>query len=109
MQNMIADDKFIDVEKVIAGKNPRLLKLLPRFVISYLKRILHQDQMNDFIARHRDKKGIDFVDAALNHFKANISVNGSEHVDPKRNYVVVANHPRGRTRRHGPHEGTQQY
>ena len=33
----------LDVEKVIADKNPKLLKVIPKFIIRYLKRIIHQD------------------------------------------------------------------
>ena len=39
---------FIDVEKVIASKNPTLAKLLPGFVLRYLKRIIHEDEINTF-------------------------------------------------------------
>lgn len=95
MQPESIENKFIDVEKVIAGKNPRLLKVLPRFVISYLKRILHQDQMNDFLIRHGEKEGFDFIQTALDEFNVKIKVIGKEHVDPHKNYVVVSNHPLG--------------
>ena len=38
----------IDVENVLFSKNPALVKkLVPGFVINYLKRIVHQDELND--------------------------------------------------------------
>jgi putative hemolysin len=95
MQSQNSDPKFIDVEKVIAGKNPRLLKLLPGFIIKYLKRILHQDRINEIINRHKEKEGIEFLDAVLTEFNANILVKGREQFDAHKNYVVVANHPLG--------------
>ncbi|HSL86134.1 MAG TPA: hypothetical protein VK861_04310 [Bacteroidales bacterium] len=39
----------LDVEKVLFSKNPTLRKKIPRFLISYLKRIVHQDELNDFL------------------------------------------------------------
>lgn len=87
--------KFIDVEKVIAGKNPRLLKILPGFVIRYLKRILHEERLNAGMARHRDKYGIEFLEAVLTELNAKIIVKSEQHVDSAKNYVVISNHPLG--------------
>jgi hypothetical protein len=36
---------LIDVEKVLYVKNPKLARYLPGFVASYLKRIVHQDDI----------------------------------------------------------------
>lgn len=95
MQSEVAQTKLIDVEKVIGGKNPRLLKILPGFIINYLKRILHQNRLNDIINRNRDKNGVEFLDAVLTEFNANIIVKGAEHIDTSKNYVVISNHPLG--------------
>ncbi len=39
----------IDINQVLESKSPGLSKKLPGFVINYLKRIVHQDFINDFI------------------------------------------------------------
>jgi hypothetical protein len=39
-------DKFVDVEEVIRNKNPHLLKILPGFILKYLKRIIHENEIN---------------------------------------------------------------
>jgi hypothetical protein len=36
----------IDVKRVLAEKNPRLLKWMPGFLLRYLKRIVHQEEIN---------------------------------------------------------------
>jgi Acyltransferase len=46
------EEDFINVRKMIASKNPKLLKWLPGFVIRYIERILHQDHINNFIKTH---------------------------------------------------------
>jgi len=66
-------ENLIDIERVIASKNPTLLKVIPGFVIRYLKRITHQDGINDYIYRNREKVGLEFVDAILKEFGAEIS------------------------------------
>ena len=47
-------EKFIDVEKIIQSKNPKLYKWLPGFIISYLKKILHQNQINQFLIDNKE-------------------------------------------------------
>jgi putative hemolysin len=86
---------FLDIEKVIKSKNPKLLKFLPRFIIRYLKRIIHQDEMNETIYKHRDKFGLDFVDATLKDFNITIEVKGLESIPPKGPITIVSNHPLG--------------
>ena len=42
----------IDIEKVFASKSEKISKLLPKFIIRYLKRIIHQDEINDLLSRN---------------------------------------------------------
>lgn len=86
---------FIDLDKVIKEKNPRLYRRLPRFVINYLKRIVHQDTINEYIHKHRDKHGIEFVDAMLKEFGVKIETNGQLNSAGDRQVIIVANHPLG--------------
>lgn len=91
----MAEDKFIDIEKLIASKNEKVLKWTPRFVISYLKRILHQKEINDFIIEHKDKKNHEWCQEVVNYFKIKVEVHGLENL-PKTGKVVIAmNHPLG--------------
>jgi 1-acyl-sn-glycerol-3-phosphate acyltransferase len=61
-------DHFIDVEQLFASKNPGLLKILPKFVFSWLRKIVHQEEINGYIYRNRDKFGLEFIDAILEEF-----------------------------------------
>lgn len=86
---------FIDIEKVIAGKNPRLLKILPGFVIRYIKRIVHQQEINDFIRRHGHKHSLEFVDAIITEFGVKVTVEGLENIPESGGAVIASNHPLG--------------
>ncbi len=68
-------EKLIDIESLFASKNPRLLKIIPGFVIRYLKHITHQDEINGYIYNHRDKVGLPFVEAMLKEFGVTIISN----------------------------------
>lgn len=86
---------FIDVEKIIASKSKEALKYTPRFILSYLKRIVHQDYINNFLEIHKDKFGLDFVKAVLDEFQVRVHVQGIENINPTKKYIVAATHPIG--------------
>lgn len=88
-------EKFIEIEKVIAEKNPRLSKALPGFLISYIKRVLHQDQINDFITLHGHLYGFDFIEKIIDEFGVQIETKGIENVPAAGGIVLASNHPLG--------------
>ena len=50
--------KYLDIREVIRKKNPRLLQVLPRFVLAYIRRILHEDDINAFMQQHGQREGL---------------------------------------------------
>lgn len=87
--------KFLDLEKIIASKNPFLLKVLPGFLLRYVKRIVHVDELNEFIARNQNNYGLDFIQAVLDEFHTDIQCTGYENLPVNERFIVVANHPLG--------------
>ncbi len=91
----LAKEFKIDIEKVIEDKNPKLKKLLPGFVISYIKRITHQDDVNHYINTHWDKEGIDFIHALLKDMNTTVNTVNLQNIPEKDPVIVTANHPLG--------------
>ena len=87
--------KFIDVEGVIHEKNPRLLKILPRFLINWIKKKLHQDHINKGIEIYKNAYEHDFNEAALNYMGAKVSWEGLENVPAEGGVIIASNHPLG--------------
>lgn len=85
----------LDVEKVLFSKNPSLRKKIPRFLISYLKRIVHQDDLNDFLHNHGHLYGSEFIKAGLEYFRISYRVFGSGNIPSGGRYIFVSNHPLG--------------
>jgi putative hemolysin len=85
----------IDVEKIIKEKNPKLLKRLPKFIIRYLKRIVHQEEINEFLKENSDYKDLDFVDTTLKHMDILTEIHGFDNIPNTGRFVFVANHPLG--------------
>ena len=87
--------KYIDLEKVIAGKSERLLRLMPGFLLRYLKKTIHQNDLNDILNRHKDKFGQEFLDELLKEFGVNVVVRGEGNLLKADRFVVASNHPLG--------------
>ena len=88
--------KFIDIEKVINEKNPTLLKILPRFLLNYIKRVIHQEDLNYQVNKHSHRYRYEFADAAMEVFgpKSEI-ISGEENIPKTGGIIMVANHPLG--------------
>jgi putative hemolysin len=85
----------IDVESVIAGKNPKLLRIIPGFIIRWLKRLIHQDFINEILSDYGHLKGVDFASAVIKKLNIKYNLYGEERIDKSRNYIVASNHPLG--------------
>lgn len=93
---MTDDSLFlIDIDKILQTKAPGQCKYIPKFFISYLKRIVHQEELNVFLNDSREKVGVDFLEACLEFLDAKIEVKGLEDIPKEGLYTFVSNHPLG--------------
>ena len=87
----------VDVEKVIRGKSPKLADRMPRFLIEYVKRIIHQDEINRLLSDNRDYTGVEFASRILKDLDVTYRVHytGDRRPEPSGRYIFVSNHPLG--------------
>lgn len=85
----------IDVRKVLTSKNPALGKVIPGFLINYLKRIVHEDELNDFLEQNGHLKDRELISAWLKFLKIDYQVWGRENIPAEGRYIFVSNHPLG--------------
>jgi putative hemolysin len=85
----------IDVEQILYSKNPSLKKVIPRFIVRYLKRIVHQDELNEFLKQAGHLKDTEFIKAGLEFFNISYRVSGRENIPGSGRYIFVSNHPLG--------------
>lgn len=88
-------EKFIDLEKVIRSKSQTLANLLPGFVLSWLKKIIHEDEINNFIAQYGHLNDHEFVSACFAFLGAKTEVSGLENIPQTGGCIIAANHPLG--------------
>jgi putative hemolysin len=87
--------KFIDIKRLIGSKNPKLLKWLPGFIIKYLERILHQDEINDFLEKHPNVSGQEFCSEVIKYLNIKIEIDGIENIPKTGGVTLAMNHPLG--------------
>ncbi|MCX6983150.1 MAG: 1-acyl-sn-glycerol-3-phosphate acyltransferase, partial [Lentisphaerae bacterium] len=61
----------------------------------WMNRLLHIREINEIIFGNTDGMGIDFVVAALEHFKVSFDFQGTENLPKEGQYIFASNHPLG--------------
>lgn len=91
-------EKTIDIEKVLKDKMGAKAKFVPGFLVRWLKRIVHQDEINAFLWENRDKTGVEWLEACVRYLDIKLEIEGKENLpaaNDKRLYTLVSNHPLG--------------
>lgn len=88
----------IDLDKIVRNKSGK--RKVPGFVVNILKRIVHQDEINAFLRRHHDKKGLAWSQAFLDEFDIKIKTYGEANIPTEGRFIFAANHPLGGTESH---------
>lgn len=92
------DQKTIDIEKILKGKLGSKAKFVPGFLVNWLKRIAHQNEVNAFLWESRDKKGVEWLEECVRYLDMTLEIEGKENLpspDDGRLYTFVSNHPLG--------------
>jgi putative hemolysin len=90
-------DTFIDVKQILRMKLNNKADKIPAFIINYLIRIIHQDEINEILSRYKNLNGVDFMEALVNdYFKVRLHIRQEENLPPADGrYIFVSNHPLG--------------
>jgi putative hemolysin len=84
----------IDIAAVLKHKAPKAN--VPRFIINYLRRIVHEDEFNIFFKENPELQNLDFIEAAFKYLQVTTSIEGIENLPPKDGrYIFASNHPLG--------------
>jgi len=87
--------KFIDIEKVLKEKAYKLYRWLPGFAINWLKKKLHEDEINKAMIDFKDDYGLEFNRKALDRLGAKVISINQDLVPKTERVVIAANHPLG--------------
>lgn len=91
-------ERTIDIDAILQSKMGNKARRVPRFIVNWLKHIVHQDEVNSFLWDAKDLQGTPWLQAGIDFLDNNIVVKGMENLpddsDGKR-YTFVSNHPLG--------------
>ena len=91
-------ERTIDIDAILQSKMGNKARRVPRFVVNWLKHIVHQDEVNSFLWDAKDLQGTPWLQAGIDFLDNKIVVKGMENLlddsDGKR-YTFVSNHPLG--------------
>ena len=93
--DLLEHKKFIQVREVIHTKSPKLAKWIPKPLISYLERVIHEDEINYIMTRYHDDLGLDFVDSLIQELAMNVQLHGVENIPLTDPVIFASNHPLG--------------
>ena len=91
----------IDIKKVIESKSPGFFEKYPKIISSQilliLKKILHIDDVNDYLKGHSHLQGIDFIDGLFKYldFSFNVDQNDLQKIPDDGKLIIISNHPLG--------------
>ena len=81
----------VDLERVIRDKNPSLARWLPRPLLSYLKRTIHQDEINRILKSYSHLDPIGFIRATLADMRIGYRSQGLDRLPADGRYLFVSN------------------
>lgn len=93
-----AIEKTIDIDEILKSKMGRKVRYVPRFLVSWLKRLIHQDEVNRFLWESRHLTGTEWLTECVRYLKITLEVVGTENLPNKNDgklYTFVSNHPLG--------------
>lgn len=87
----------IDLGQVLQTRAPRLSRILPKWLLHSLERLICQDDLNRILEENAGKTGAEFCRGVLQSLDVKVKVNNPEMLPPKdkRRVVFVSNHPLG--------------
>jgi 1-acyl-sn-glycerol-3-phosphate acyltransferase len=95
LKNIEDHDFYIDLDKIIQNQKSKLIKRLPRFVISHMKRIIRQEEVNRQLNLLKDKYDIDFIQTHADYLNIRIKTVGIENLPDNGRFIFACNHPLG--------------
>ena len=94
----IVSKQTIDIDKILNDKMGKKAKYVPRPLVTWLKRIIHQDEVNRYLWESRHLTGTEWLEECVRYLDMTLEIVGEENLPDKtdgRLYTFVSNHPLG--------------
>ena len=91
---------MLNVEQAIQNKFPRFEYRSPwikKPALNIARKLSHEQDINQFLEKHQDLEGFDFIDQVLEHFNFSYAIphRDKKNIPATGRVVIIANHPLG--------------
>ncbi len=91
---------MLNIEESLNHKFPRFARSAPLLrnpTLSLLRKLVHEQAINQFLADHRGSRGVDFIERIFDYFNFSYSVAHREraNIPAQGRVIIMANHPIG--------------
>jgi len=93
--NLKLKTNIVDLDGVKKNGNSKLLKSLPNFIIRKLKKIIHQEELNEIHNKYWDKIGFEYVEGLIREFRVKLTYFNLDAIPKEGRYIYIANHSQG--------------
>ena len=91
-------EKTIDIDKILKSKLGTKAKFVPGFLVSWLKKTIHEDEVNRYLWESRHETGTEWLEECVRYLDMTLKIVGKENLPDKDDgklYTFVSNHPLG--------------
>ncbi|MBR0501378.1 MAG: 1-acyl-sn-glycerol-3-phosphate acyltransferase [Bacteroidales bacterium] len=82
---------LLDLDQIVRSRFGE--KKIPRFIINWLKRFIHQDHLNGYLSK--GYLGVEFAEKAADYYDVHVTVEGLENIPDSGRFTFAGNHPLG--------------
>jgi hypothetical protein len=80
----------INIKQILRQKAPSVSGKIPGFIINYLIRTVHQDELNDILRRYHDKQGADFMNELISYFDLTLELVNENDFSKEGRYIFAS-------------------
>lgn len=85
----------IDIRGTFAKKSPRLSKFIPGFVYNWIRKTVHEEEINAVMREAGEMSGPAFAEFCITKLGAKIGTTGLEYLPKNTGAIAASNHPLG--------------
>ena len=92
-----SEKKLIDINHIVQIKAGSRAKYVPQFLINMLRNLVHEDEVNAFMAETEGVEDVAWLKRCVEFLKMDVKIVGLENLPENdgRKYTIVSNHPLG--------------
>lgn len=73
-------EKTIDIDKILSAKMGSKARYVPGFLVRWLKKTLHEDEVNRYLWQSRHESGTEWLEECVRYLDMTLDIVGAENL-----------------------------